>query len=270
MKKNRLGLIYKAISPSGFYYIGYTINLLNRQKSHKNNSFNLRSKEYDLAFHCAIRKYGFENIHWEILEDNIPEDLLGTKEREWIEKLNAFKNGYNETLGGDGRVPSEEEKQKLSLLKKGIPRNKEVIRRSVNTKRERGWYLPENNPMFGVDRKGEKAPNFGKKFTEQHKENISKTRIEKELSKSFNNGMFGKKHTKEARENISKAATGRPSLLKKKIQCIETKQIFNSITEAAKYLNGNRSNLSSFLNGKGNSFMGLTFRFLKEDEFNEK
>lgn len=59
-----MGLIYKAISPSAYYYIGKTINLDQRKRLHRNHSFNTNSEEYEYAFHRAIRKYGFEQIRW--------------------------------------------------------------------------------------------------------------------------------------------------------------------------------------------------------------
>lgn len=47
-----------------------------------------------------MRKYGVENFTIEEIEktDN-PED----RERYWIEYFSSFKNGYNATIGGDGR-----------------------------------------------------------------------------------------------------------------------------------------------------------------------
>ena len=47
-----------------------------------------------------MRKYGIENFHIELIEEtDIPEE----KEVYWIEYYGSFKNGYNATLGGDGK-----------------------------------------------------------------------------------------------------------------------------------------------------------------------
>lgn len=92
-----MGLIYKATLPSGKSYVGKTINLKFRIRSHKyccNRGVNSK-------FYNAMRKYGFDNISWEILEDNIPDELLNIKECEWIEIFDSYKNGYNDTLGGE-------------------------------------------------------------------------------------------------------------------------------------------------------------------------
>lgn len=47
-----------------------------------------------------MRKYGIEHFHIELLEETNT-----SEEREifWIENKRSFKNGYNATMGGDGR-----------------------------------------------------------------------------------------------------------------------------------------------------------------------
>lgn len=49
----------------------------------------------------AFRKYGLENFSFEILEQ-CKIDKLSEKEIFYIEKYNSYKNGYNQTLGGEG------------------------------------------------------------------------------------------------------------------------------------------------------------------------
>lgn len=95
-------VIYKAISPSNKIYVGKTNNIFNRIRLHKINSCNLKAADYNTVFHRAIRKYGFENIQWQILEENIVYELLSIKECEWIQGLGSYKNGYNVTIGGEG------------------------------------------------------------------------------------------------------------------------------------------------------------------------
>jgi len=47
-----------------------------------------------------MKKYGIEHFHIEQIEEtNNPEE----REKYWIEHYRSFKNGYNATLGGDGR-----------------------------------------------------------------------------------------------------------------------------------------------------------------------
>ena len=47
-----------------------------------------------------MRKYGIEHFHIESIEEtDIPEE----REIYWIEYYRSFKNGYNATMGGDGK-----------------------------------------------------------------------------------------------------------------------------------------------------------------------
>jgi hypothetical protein len=57
------------------------------------------------------------------------------------------------------------------------------------------------NSMFGKRSKS----NLGKKFSEEWKQNISKSRKEKRISKGKNNPMYGKKHSKETIDKMSEA-----------------------------------------------------------------
>jgi hypothetical protein len=47
-----------------------------------------------------MRKYGIDHFHVEILEET---DNPEEREVYWIELKRSFKNGYNATLGGDGK-----------------------------------------------------------------------------------------------------------------------------------------------------------------------
>jgi uncharacterized protein YerC len=51
-----------------------------------------------------MQKYGVENFYYEVLQDQIPVEELDNREQYYIEKYDSFKNGYNSTTGGDGRV----------------------------------------------------------------------------------------------------------------------------------------------------------------------
>ena len=64
-----------------------------------------RRKNEKRPLYYAMRKYGVEHFHFEVVEET-----YNTEEREkyWIEKLRTYVgfedcNGYNATLGGDGK-----------------------------------------------------------------------------------------------------------------------------------------------------------------------
>lgn len=145
--------------------------------------------DHNSPFHRAIRKYGWDNFKWEILEevefDNLS-DLakeLNRLETLWIARANSVvPNGYNlSTGGGGGRgvSPSEETRRKISESKKG-----------------------------------EKHPYYGKKLSPEHIEKLSKARKGKRKTKEHamkiglaqrgeKHHVWGKHHTEEAKRKMS-------------------------------------------------------------------
>lgn len=80
-------------------YIGKTeFSIEKRFKEHCHDAFQKHCEKRPL--YSAIRKYGIEHFHIELLEETeIPEE----REIYWIKKKGSYKNGYNATLGGDGK-----------------------------------------------------------------------------------------------------------------------------------------------------------------------
>ena len=80
-------------------YIGKTIRSINeRFREHKRDSFKEECENRPL--YRAMRKYGIQNFSVELIEET---DNPEERERYWIEYYGSFKNGYNATLGGDGK-----------------------------------------------------------------------------------------------------------------------------------------------------------------------
>lgn len=82
-------------------YIGKTFNnIQTRFREHIRDS-RKKHKEHRKLY-SAISKYGENNFYVELVEDNIDESILSNKEIEYIKFYDSYKNGYNNTLGGDG------------------------------------------------------------------------------------------------------------------------------------------------------------------------
>ena len=80
-------------------YVGKTeFSIEKRFKEHCQDAFRDRNKKRPL--YAAMRKYGVENFYIELIEET---DNPEEREIYWIEQKRAFKNGYNATLGGDGK-----------------------------------------------------------------------------------------------------------------------------------------------------------------------
>ena len=83
-------------------YVGKTTDTIeHRWKRHLIDSKKRTCEKRPL--YNAINKYGFENFTINILEECSINDL-SDKEQYWINKLDTYKNGYNATQGGDGKI----------------------------------------------------------------------------------------------------------------------------------------------------------------------
>ena len=123
--------IYKATSPNGKSYIGFTDNFKRRLSIHK------RAPDKSSIFHSAIRKYGFKNFTWEILFKSEDKTItLYIMETFYIIKHKSHKseNGYNMNYGGSapmlGRNHSKASRKSMSINTSG-----------------------SKNPMYGKPRK---------------------------------------------------------------------------------------------------------------------
>lgn len=91
---------------NGKIYIGKSVNIEKRFRSHITDSFNKNKPEYNHLIHRAIRKYGTDNFSFEIIEQ-CKENELNKREIYWISFydcciLDSKNKGYNMTRGGDG------------------------------------------------------------------------------------------------------------------------------------------------------------------------
>lgn len=80
-------------------YVGKTeFSIEKRFKEHCRDS--QKEDKENRPLYKAMRKYGIEHFHIELLEETEnPEE----REVYWIETLSSFKKGYNATIGGDGK-----------------------------------------------------------------------------------------------------------------------------------------------------------------------
>lgn len=210
------GIIYKYTSPSGKSYIGQTIHPHRRHLQHINCS----KDQSNLPFHLALKKYGAENMRYEVLATvDIDDEVefhkrLDFLERFYIRKFDTYCNGYNLTEGGSGtsgfvvseetrkllsrkrkgRVVSEETRRKISEAQKGIPKNPksiELMKQTILDKYKNGYVNPST----------------GRVASDETRKKISEALTGKGVG--ADNPMFGKKHSEEAKERMGAAKRGK-------------------------------------------------------------
>ena len=107
-----LNTIYKITNKlNGKVYIGKTqFTIEERWIEHVRDSSRKRYEKRPL--YDAFNKYGIENFKIEEIETNIPDELINEKEQFYINQYRSYIgfedcNGYNATLGGDGKKYKE-------------------------------------------------------------------------------------------------------------------------------------------------------------------
>lgn len=84
-------------------YIGQSTNIMKRFNDHRTNHLNPNVGNYNSLFYRALRKHGFYNFSFEVLEanENFTIEELNSLEIFYIEKYSSYGEGYNSTKGGE-------------------------------------------------------------------------------------------------------------------------------------------------------------------------
>lgn len=139
------GIIYKIENLiNGKVYIGQTMQSFNLRYCSKGKGVErvykrhlmFRENGYLYNRHLleAFEKYGLENfIVNECLDVAFSKYELNIKEQCWIQYYNSYKNGYNNTLGGEGVSGFE------GLKKENNPTSRAVIQLSLDGKFIKEW-----------------------------------------------------------------------------------------------------------------------------------
>lgn len=95
-----MAFIYKIINDiNNKIYVGKTHGSIEKRFQEHCRAINSRKTE-KRPLYSAMNKYGIEHFHIELVEEtNEPEE----QEQYWIKYYDSYHNGYNATLGGDGR-----------------------------------------------------------------------------------------------------------------------------------------------------------------------
>jgi group I intron endonuclease len=219
-------IVYKATNLiNGKSYIGITRQgLLERVKQHLKESAGGRGH----VLHKAIRKYGVVNFTFEPVAFCGNGEEMKSMEMYCIARFGTkLPRGYNMTDGGEGmtgHLVSDETRRKLSAAKKGIRPPESAIEKT----RER---LKRDNPAWGIG---------------------ARLKISVAMR-----GWYQK-------NEHPRGYTGRTSVWRKKVICLDTGEVFSSITEASARYGGTRSNIASCIAGRLKTSHGHRWAYVEE------
>lgn len=198
---------------------------------------------YNKHFYNAILKYGWDNFSHEILFSNLSASEASEKEIFLIKALRTAeaKYGYNQSFGGEynkGGI-TEETRRKLSYASSHI---------SEETREKHRKNLIERNKSSEFQEKRRKAIL------------AADERRAEEIREIFSH-YWSQPRTDEWKRRIALARG-------KKVLCIESGEVFDSIKLAAISLGVHRSSINNVLNGRAVTAGGKHFLYV--DGKNEK
>lgn len=139
----KMGLIYKITSPTERVYVGQTTKTAEERIIQYKSKRKKKGKSLILR---SIEKYGWDAHIFEVIEDNVSVELLNEREIYWIAELKTYAaenlDGMNLTRGGDYRESWKNDKTRVERAKM---------------------------------RRGEKAPSWGKKVSDETKKKIARS-----------------------------------------------------------------------------------------------
>ncbi len=219
--KNKTGIYCITSLIDNKKYIGQTMeSFYERWIRHSNLMLN--HKHFNKHIQNAYDKYGSDNFVMNIVEICSDASEIAKLEEKYITEYRSKCECYNFLSGGEtmskennpfyGKTHTEKTKKKLSETH--IGKNKGKL-----------------NNFYGDDHSGVNNGFYGHKHSEESRKKMSKTKSE--MYKGVGNPFFGKKHTEEAR--LKMKDNGQNAM--KKVMCVETGVIYNSIKNAAESTN---------------------------------
>ena len=230
-----MGSIYKITNTvNGKAYIGKTTRdaVKTRIRDHLRGKGSQPVKD-------AIEKYGQDAFTYEILHDGIIPEFLDDLEKEVIAKFNTMSpHGYNLTEGGDGGVPSEEVRKKLSEANKGEKNHFYGKKHSPETRRKLSGIAKGRVPSEETRRKLSEA---GKGRIPHNKGVFGKCHS-KETRRKISEGQKGKKLSEETKRKISEAKEGKPISLETRSKMSKSKKGKKLAPEIRRKISESRKN----------------------------
>ena len=244
----------------GKSYIGQTSELnVELRWSNGWGYYAKRRNKNNTVFYNAIKKYGWEHFSHELIEENIKTlEEANEREKYWISYYHTFIEdpkcwGYNMTAGGSGvsHKCSDSTKQKISNSLKGRAFSEEHLAKINKTLKRKSIICIETGIKYISVSEAARQTGIGRS-------NIKTAINGKRLS-------AGGYHwaVVDDQEKISElsALAGKCKAAKRSVICVETGSIFESITEAARYMNVSQPGISNVLSGRSKTAGGYHWKY---------
>jgi len=266
---------------NGKKYIGITCKDVNRRWGLNGNGY--KGSTY---FYRAIQKYGWDNFEHIVLQDGLDETTAKQQEVELIKKHKTVnsKYGYNLTYGGQGNVPNETTRRKMSDAQKRLWDDDYYKNRMTQIRKGTCSSVDFKNKVSKNSKKRWSNPEFKQKMINILKESAKNedfiTRM-KEVTTGEKNGFHGKKHTDEAKLKMRAKKIGKKltkehinkvsEAMKKPVVMFDKKgvfiKVFPSATDAKVFVGSNYScHINACCNGKRKTAYGYKWMYLEEYE----
>lgn len=166
-----MAYIYKITNDiNGKIYIGKTeFSIIKRLDEHIHDAFRERNEKRPL--YAAMRKYGAEHFHIELIEET---DNPNEREIYWIEQYGSFKKGYNATRGGDGKKYLDYE---LIIKTYNEVKNQAEVARLLNISVDSVHNILVNNNINLISGAEVSAKAFGKPVAQLDKNTLEVIKI---------------------------------------------------------------------------------------------
>jgi group I intron endonuclease len=261
------GIIYCYTNKvNGKKYIGQTINTLAIRAKADGSGYSAKHK-----FGKAIVKYGWDNFECEILEtvetetDSLKEQL-NALECFYISKFDTYKNGYNSTPGGSGKgkfVSAETRERIRQAQFNRQPASEETRRKISAAQKGKKKANTENYKKAAAKRKGIPP-------SDEARAKMSAAQKARVNSASYVHPNAGKHLSEETKAKLSAASLGKEPWNKgvpggancRKVLCIETEVIYDSIAEAARSLDIYPQSIGQTLHGRTKTAGGYHWEYV--------
>lgn len=230
---------------NGKVYIGITSTDITRRSGSNGKNY-----KKNTLFYRAIQKYGWDAFSHEVLFSGLSLEDAAKHEVDLIDVYhsNDPRFGYNISTGGEGGNSgvscSEEERERRRKLMTG-----------------------ENNPCYG--RYGENHPAFGRKHSDESKLAVSAALSGRTFSDETLKRMSDARKSMGSWVGVDNPMSGKTygdAPHARKIVCVETGEMFDSVKRAAEFANVFATSIVATCKGRQKTCGGYHWKYYSSEE----